>query len=284
MKPINSNRGFQPLINIFSHAPAPEEKIFFLLRFGILGCFVGHGMWGLITKEGWLPFFEVFFINPSTAYMIMPAIGLLDVLTGFLCFYRPNRALLIWAAFWTTFTALLRPSANMGMSEFFERAGNYGVPFAFLFLYGFPKNNLQLRVLLNPLPAFSESQIKGLEFILRLFLFWLLAGHGSLALFKLSLLLQSHLNYLGLSISSTSLQLIGLSEIILAVIVFLLPRSPKLISFVLAWKLAWELVFPFAGKAIDILETIERMGDYIIPATLLIIYKAWPKQEFRIFP
>ena len=278
---IKQKPNFYPFINWFSKHVTKEEKLFFLFRFGVLGCFVGHGSWGLISKAGWLPFFNVFFIPDNTAYLFMPIIGFLDILVGLVCFIRPNRIILTWALFWTLFTALLRPSAGMGMSEFFERAGNYGVPFAFLFLYGF-KNHLTET--LSPFAEISNRKLKGLEFILRLSLFSLLAGHGSLALFKLSPLLQNHLNFIGWQVNALELQLIGLAEIIIGLLVFIKPKAFKLVLFVLIWKLAWEIVFPFAGRPIDILETIERMGDFIIPAILLLIYKHWPDQVFSIFP
>lgn len=275
---------FSPFVNIFSKEVLREEKVFFLLRFGVLGCFVGHGLWGFVTKAGWLPFFDVYFVPHSVAYMLMPVIGLMDIITGVVCFFRPNRGILIWATFWTVFTAALRPSADMGMSEFFERAGNYGTPFAFLFLYGFPHSSHSLKQRLLPISEITEKKLKGFEFILRLSLFSLLAGHGSLALFKLSPLLFNHLNFLGLAVNLEQLQVIGLIEILLGFLVFFKPRALILIFFVLIWKLAWEMIFPFAGKPIDILETIERMGDYVIPALLFAVYQGWPKVKFSVFP
>ena len=258
--------------NPFSSSLSFEEKLFFWLRFGVLGCFVGHGSWGIITKTGWLPFFEVYFINAQTAFSFMPIIGVMDILVGILVFLFPNRPLLIWAAFWTLFTALLRPSAGMGMSEFFERAGNYGVPIAFLALYGMPRKKEDWFEILRPLSSVSAPSLRTFELILRLSLFSLLAGHGSLALFKMSPLIHTHLNYLGFDITLSQLQLFGLFEIGLGLLVLLWPRLTGLLIFILVWKLSTELIFPFAGKPIDILETIERMGDYVIPVILMLVY------------
>ncbi len=260
-------------LNPFSDRISFEEKIFFLLRFGVLGCFVGHGFWGIVTKEGWLPFFNVFFIGKDHAYSLMPLIGTMDILIGIVCFIYPNRALLIWATFWTLFTALLRPSADMGMSEFFERAGNYGVPLTFLILHGWPSSRLQWFEKLKPLPALSSSQIRVMEIILRLSLFSLLAGHGGLTVFKQSAVLIKHFNYLGVEPSVINFRLFGSFEILLGFLVLLKPRLPGLMLVILAYKLGTELIFPFAGKPIDIFETIERMGDYVIPVILFILYK-----------
>jgi hypothetical protein len=272
----------QPLnriwINPFSRAISPEEKIFFLLRLGVLGCFVGHGFWGVVTKEGWVPFFDVFFIGRSSAFSLMPLIGTMDILVGVICFVYPNRALLIWATFWTLFTAMLRPSAAMGMSEFFERAGNYGVPLTFILLYGFPSSKEEWLEKLTPLKSFSPSQIRMMELVLRISLFSLLAGHGGLTVFTQSATLIKHFNFLGLDPSVSNFRLFGSFEILLGLVVLLKPRLQGLMIFILVYKLGSELIFPFAGKPIDIFETIERMGDFVIPVMLLLIYRS---QAFR---
>ncbi len=270
----------QPAINTklwtnpFSSASSLEDKVFFLLRFGVLGCFVGHGFWGIVTKEGWLPFFDVFFIDRSPAFFIMPLIGTMDILIGLICFVYPTRALLAWATFWTLFTAMLRPSAAMGMSEFFERAGNYGVPLTFLLLHGSPTSKTEWFEKLKPLTSFGPAQLKTAELALRISLFSLLAGHGGLTVFKQSVVLIKHFNYLGLDPSITNFRLFGSFEILLGFLVLLKPRIPGLMLFILVYKLGTELIFPFAGKPIDIFETIERMGDFVIPVILFLIYSS----------
>jgi hypothetical protein len=263
-------------VSPFSSKSSFEEKVFFLLRFGVLGCFVGHGLWGIITKAGWVPFFEIFFIQPDTAYQLMPWVGAMDILIGLFCFFLPNRLFLVWAAFWTIFTALLRPSAGMGMSEFFERAGNYGVPIAFLYLYGCPESRRDWLTTLTSSFTLSAKKLHGFELLLRLGLVSLLIGHGGLTIFKFSQGIQNHLAYIGLDLTSSQLQIFGLLEVLLGILVMIKPRMSGLLVFILFWKLSTELLFPFAGKAIDLLETVERMGDYVIPVLLLIVYK---KQE-----
>jgi hypothetical protein len=37
----------RPWVNIFSARESAAEKVHFLLRVGVLGCFVGHGLWGV---------------------------------------------------------------------------------------------------------------------------------------------------------------------------------------------------------------------------------------------
>lgn len=262
------------LINPFSPKHTFEEKLFFWLRFGVLGCFVGHGFWGLVAKKGWLPFFKVFFINESIAYNFMPLIGAMDILTGLVLFIYPNRALLFWASFWTVFTALLRPSASMGMSEFFERAGNFGVPILFLLLYGFPVAREKWLSKLKPLVSITFQQAYLIEWVSRLSLFSLLAGHGGLAVFMNHPALIKNMTGIGLPMTGTNLQIFGLFEIVLAFLVLLKPRIPGLLIFICLYKLGFELLFPIVGPVRDVFETIERMGDYVLPMILFEYYRS----------
>ena len=32
-----------------------ERQLHWLLRLGVIGCFIGHGAYGLLTKEAWCP-------------------------------------------------------------------------------------------------------------------------------------------------------------------------------------------------------------------------------------
>jgi hypothetical protein len=262
------------LINPFSPKHTFEEKLFFWLRFGVMGCFVGHGFWGMVLKKGWVPFFKVFFINESIAYGFMPLVGTMDILIGLTVFIYPNRALLIWASFWTVFTAMLRPSASMGMSEFFERAGNYGIPILFFLLYGFPSIGEKWWSRLKPLSLVSFQQANLIEWVSRLSLFSLLAGHGGLAVFMNHPVLIKNMTGVGLPMTGINLQLFGIFEIVLAFLVLLKPNIQGLLIFICLYKLGFELLFPIVGTAKDIFETIERMGDYVLPIILFEYYRS----------
>ncbi len=97
-------------------------------------CLIGHGAWGIITKADYLPFFSLFSIDRTSAYRLMPLIGLTDITMALIILLRPMRFVLVWMFVWAVWTALLRPLAGMGWWEFLERAGNYGAPFAYLCL------------------------------------------------------------------------------------------------------------------------------------------------------
>src|SRR4051812_31741207 len=111
-------------------------RLLWILRTGVAMCYLGHGAFGLITKAAWLPFFAVASVPESQAWAMMPWIGTMDVAIAFLAFIWPCRALFGYAAVWALWTALLRPLAGQGWPEFFERAGNYGVPIAILVVVG----------------------------------------------------------------------------------------------------------------------------------------------------
>lgn len=259
-------------INPFSSSYSLEEKLFFLLRFGVLGCFVGHGAWGIIGKDGWLTFFNVFYFPESLSKTFMPLIGVMDITIGIWSFYRPNRAVLLWAATWTIFTAALRPSAGLGMSEFFERGGNYGVPLAFLWVTGgFIVRNGWWKTLTI---ADMNLKSRGVQFehITRLCLALLLIGHGGLALFNDHPVLIKHFTYFGIPTHGIEMRVFGGFEMALGLLVYLRPKTSGLIWFVLFYKLVTEFIHPIAGNPRDIFETIERMGDYILPILLVVYY------------
>jgi len=56
-----------------------ERQLHWLLRLGVIGCFLGHGAYGLMTKEARVPYFGVVGIDRAWAYRLMPWIGGMDV-------------------------------------------------------------------------------------------------------------------------------------------------------------------------------------------------------------
>jgi len=113
--------------------------LFWLLRIACFCEFIGHGAFSIITKRAWLPYFGVVGIPESWAYKLMPVVGSVDIFLGFLVLLRPIRAALIYMAVWGLWTALLRPLSGEPFWETVERAPNYLVPFALLYLRGLPR-------------------------------------------------------------------------------------------------------------------------------------------------
>ena len=235
-----------------------------ILRTGVAMCFIGHGAFGLITKKAWVPYFGVAGIPEPWAWQLMPWVGGMDVAIGFLAFIWPCRALFVWASFWAVWTALLRPFAGQGWPEFFERAGNYGVPITILMVIGL-RGSWFAR-----LPeewTLTEFSRRNAEKVLRFALVTLLAGHAACALVLHKAGLVHHYEVFGTSNPANVMMAVGWFELALALAVLVI-RVPALVVFACVWKLATESLFLTSGAQAPLFEMIERGGSYIVPLAL----------------
>lgn len=236
-----------------------------ILRTGVALCFIGHGSYGILTKAAWLPYFAVAGIGESLGWKLMPWIGAMDIAIGFLAFIWPSRALFAWAAFWAAWTAMLRPLAGEGWSEFFERAGNYGVPVACLVVAGLAGGWLA-RLPEQWAPA-SDAVRRRLAWTLRLTTVTLLLGHAGCALFLKKAALAHHYAVFGVADTNAVMLAVGWFEVALAFAVLLRP-APALLVFVAVWKLGTESLFLTSGAVAPFFEVVERGGSYIAPLAL----------------
>lgn len=117
---------------------AHAAALHWLLRLACALEFVGHGAFGILTKAAWVPYYGVVGIPEPWAYRLMPLTGAVDVFLGFLVLLKPVRAALLYMAIWGLWTALLRPLSGEPVWETIERAPNYLVPAALLWLRGLP--------------------------------------------------------------------------------------------------------------------------------------------------
>jgi hypothetical protein len=235
-----------------------------LLRTGVAMCFIGHGAFGLMTKQAWVPYFGVAGIPESWAWRLMPWVGAMDVAMGFLAFIWPCRALFLWAAGWAVWTALLRPLAGQGWPEFFERAGNYGVPLAILAVVGLRGRWFARLPEAWPLTDASRRHV---ERVLRGALAALLAGHACCALLLKKAALAHHYEVFGVADPMALMGAVGWFELLLAVAVLAF-RVPGLMVFACLWKIATEALFLTGGAPAPLFEMIERGGSYIVPLAL----------------
>jgi len=236
-----------------------------ILRTGVALCFLGHGAFGLITKQAWLPYFAVAGIPEAWGWKLMPWIGAMDVAVALLAFVWPCRALFAWAAVWTVWTALLRPFAGQGWPEFFERAGNYGVPLAILAIVGL--RGAWFARLPERWPDLSDAVRRRLVPVLQLALATLLAGHAACALILQKPGLAHHYEVFGPANPAGVMLAVGWFEAGLAVAVLVI-RVPALLAFACVWKLATESLFLTSGAPAPVFEVIERGGSYIVPLAL----------------
>lgn len=116
------------------------KKIEWILRIAVAGEFIGHGVFGLQAKQGWISYFTSVGISAETAVTLLPLIGALDIALAVLILIKPVRIALLWMAFWGFTTALIRPIAGEPIWDFVERFTNIGAPLALLYLLGIPKS------------------------------------------------------------------------------------------------------------------------------------------------
>ena len=120
------------------------KTIEWILRVAVAGEFLGHGIFALQVKQGWIPYFTSIGISVETATILLPIIGGLDIILAILVLIKPIRIALIWITFWAFLTALIRPITGEPIWDFVERFANIGAPLALLYLIGLPKNLKEL--------------------------------------------------------------------------------------------------------------------------------------------
>jgi hypothetical protein len=246
----------------------PEQKIHYTLRLAVAMCFIGHGAFGIITKEIWCNYFAVFGIGHDLAFRLMPVLGSFDILAGITMLAYPMRAIPLWLVVWGLITALLRPLSGEPFAEFIERAGNYGAPLALLLLAG--GSGKTIRGWLTPIDPDTPSSKKAKARVLlclRIVVFLLLLGHGWLNLIGKKGLLGQYAA-LGFANPRGAAHAIGLFEIIAACAVLIRPFGP-LVLLLLVWKVFSEFFYPHW----EAFEWIERGGSY---CSLLALWLALP--------
>lgn len=112
-----------------------QKTIAWVLRIGILGEFLGHGMFALQGKKQWVEWLGKFGVtNHDTAATLLFIVGLLDLAVALIVLIRPFKPVLLWAAFWGFWTALLRPIVGESFWDFIERFANWAAPLALYLL------------------------------------------------------------------------------------------------------------------------------------------------------
>src|ERR1700754_2590078 len=156
-----------------------DQKIYFTLRLAVAMCFIGHGVFGIITKPIWCNYFGVVGIGHDDAYTLMPIVGTADVLMGISMLLYPTRAIAGWLVVWGIVTASMRPLSGEPFAEFIERAGNFGAPLVLLLVQGGIKIPFkQWFKRMDDQVTISPASLKTILNYLKVFAFLLLAGHG----------------------------------------------------------------------------------------------------------
>ncbi|QEM09787.1 hypothetical protein [Mucilaginibacter rubeus] len=248
-----------------------DQKIYYTLRLAVAMCFIGHGAFGIITKQIWCNYFGVFGIGKEMAYTLMPYVGTVDILMGISMLVYPTRAVAAWLVVWGLATASMRPLSGEPFAEFIERAGNYGAPFVLLLLQGGVKiGKKQWFARMDDHVSINADTLAKVITSLRVFAFMLLIGHGWLNLIqKQGLLNQYHT--LGFADPPKTAQVVGLFEVLAAAMVLIRPFKNILLVFII-WKISSELFYP----KYEMFEWIERGGSYGVLLALWFAVKKAP--------
>ena len=116
-----------------------QKKVEWILRIAVFGTFLGHGVFALLVKQSWIPYFTSIGMSEANAVVLLPLIGILDIMVAIFALLKPIRGVLIWAVLWAFMTALIRPISGEPIWDFVERTANWAAPLALLYLRGFPK-------------------------------------------------------------------------------------------------------------------------------------------------
>jgi uncharacterized membrane protein YphA (DoxX/SURF4 family) len=192
------------------------SKLHWLLRIAVAAEFIGHGLFGITTKDAWLPYLGLFGIDAQSAYMLMPIIGTIDITLGVMVLLSPRRSILLYMAVWGLWTAVLRPLSGEPIWEALERAGNYGAPLALLMLSGWGQSMSDWFSRID-VHALRRQMADRLSFILRVATGLLLIGHGAFGAIVHKDMLTKHFSSVGLNSSPDSplllIELVGWFEI-----------------------------------------------------------------------
>jgi hypothetical protein len=113
-----------------------NDKIEWLLRVGVAGEFAGHGLLAIGGKADWIGWIsQMTGADAKTAATLLLLIGISDVLVACIVLVKPIRPVLLWAAFWGFWTALVRPLVGQSFLDFIERFANWAAPLALFYFY-----------------------------------------------------------------------------------------------------------------------------------------------------
>lgn len=120
-----------------------KNAVQWVLRIGVAGEFVGHGMFALQGKAQWVGWIvKLLGVTTDQAVSFLHLIGFADLITACIVLLVPVPSILLWAALWGFWTALLRPLVGESVWDFIERWANWAAPLALL-LMSWPKPTLK---------------------------------------------------------------------------------------------------------------------------------------------
>jgi hypothetical protein len=246
----------------------PEWYIHWLFRLALCAEFVGHGAFGVITKQAWVPYFTLFGVPEAWAWRLMPVVGSIDITLGLLVLLAPTRAGLLYMGGWGWFTALLRPLAGEGGWEFLERSYNFGVPLLMLWVHGWESRISAWFAALTGVPRLTVARAQVAQWALRGMMASMLIGHGAFGLVMGKAHLLRCYDAIGLGGVGVPLPTlsaaVGGFEMLLGALCVQVTRPAFFVS-VCAWKLGTEGLHVPAQAYGAWWEVLERGSSYAAP-------------------
>lgn len=118
-----------------------DKKLEWLLRIGVAGEFLGHGLLAIGGKADWIGWIsKMISVSTPTATTLLWWVGITDVIVAIVVLFRPVKPILLWAALWGFWTALVRPLVGQSWLDFIERFANWAAPLALFYYYLYKKN------------------------------------------------------------------------------------------------------------------------------------------------
>ena len=112
-----------------------NKKIEWLLRVGVGGEFIGHGLLAINGKQDWIGWIsQMIHVDKPMATTLLVLIGITDLIVAAIVLAKPMGSILIWAAIWGFWTALVRPLVGVGWLDFVERSANLTAPLALFYI------------------------------------------------------------------------------------------------------------------------------------------------------
>jgi len=111
------------------------KKIQWILRIAIFGEFLGHGIFAIQGRPAWTEWTsQLTGLESGAAATLVTIVGIVDILIALTVLLKPMRPVLLWAAFWGFWTAVMRPLVGESIWDFVERWANWGAPLALYFI------------------------------------------------------------------------------------------------------------------------------------------------------
>ena len=71
-----------------------------ILRIGVFGTFLGHGIFALQIKQSWIPLLTAVGFSEMTATSLLPLIGVMDIVVEIIVMFMHFIIVMMWEKFW----------------------------------------------------------------------------------------------------------------------------------------------------------------------------------------